>query len=65
MKVVLRTGRILSGTDLDGIANPILKGEREKFSKMFVELIRIVMNTGLCRREWGKYKNNFIVQRCE
>jgi hypothetical protein len=64
MKKLLRTRGNLLAPGLDGITNPLLKLEREKCAKMFVELMKMIINTGFCPEEcvW-ECKNNFTIQR--
>jgi hypothetical protein len=51
MKELIRTRGNLSAPGLDGIANPLLKLEREKGAKMLIELMKMITNTGFCSGE--------------
>jgi hypothetical protein len=53
MKELLRSRGNLSAPGLDGITNSLLKLEREKGTKMLIELMKMITNTGFCPGEWN------------
>jgi hypothetical protein len=52
MKESLRTRGNLSASELDGITNSWLKSQREKATRMLTELMKLIITTGFCSREW-------------
>jgi hypothetical protein len=65
MKELLRTRGNLSAPELDGLTNPILKLEREKGAKMFVELMKMITKTGFCPAEWKNARTILIYKEGE
>jgi hypothetical protein len=50
---------------LDGIANPLLKLEREKGAKMLIELMKMITNTGFCPGEWKNARTILLYKEGE